>query len=166
MRNIKHIVLVIFLMATCAETTKPQETNDNWRHKYGILKGKGAIGGVIAGRIPGGMTFEIGALKTEGEYYKLKLNRDQKFMILNLDPGLYRLVQKNVLTLTLLDSIPVVVESITELQTLNIIPDSIEIWNPPPVPMVVIPTQSKSISENEEPMWQFRELQESQILIY
>ncbi|MBC8184946.1 hypothetical protein H8E88_27960 [candidate division KSB1 bacterium] len=92
MRNIKHIVLVIFFVATCAETSKPQETNLDWRQKYGIWKGKGAIVGYFNGDTVLSKTIGNIEYRTKTKLVnevKTEILEDNIWITLNLQSGIY-----------------------------------------------------------------------------
>tara|TARA_B100000315_G_scaffold260753_1_gene324835 strand:+ start:7405 stop:7908 length:504 start_codon:yes stop_codon:yes gene_type:complete len=162
-----NLAIIFFICFSCC-TNNNAITEDEltWRDEYGILPGTSAIAGQITGNISNRMSFQLELLGNKKINYLIRLNNEQKFLVINLDPGNYRLVQKNILTLTLLDSIPVVAEFITVLRMLSTVPDSLATWNPPPPTLIVRPTEIESSLSNRDNFWQILLLEEDHFLNY
>ncbi len=115
MKHIKHILLVIFMVTTCANTTQPQvDKNEDWREKYGIIPGTGAIKGQVKIDNLDYMYIEFISQKSDSIYHIVETDKENGFIVFNVLPGYYKCIFEPLMT-TLLDSIPVKPDSMTIL---------------------------------------------------
>ena len=143
--------MISILLIAYTITVKPQESkNEDWRKNLLVFEELGAIKGQIKGSDEQfeGKTFILSNVAFPDSSWNIELSLDHIFLVENLNPGYYRLTQKDVGRFTLLDSIPVRRDSLTILAPITV---QVDFEPLPPVPLEPIRGFFEDVSLSNEP---------------